>query len=84
MGLRDAGHRPGPLVLPGSGTELATACDLVYVAEEASIGFPRCIYSVRDGRGYGRWIGYDFLALLLMIRIFYICHATCGGVIAVA
>jgi len=29
---------------------------------------PRYIYSVPEGRGFGRWTWYDFLALSLMIR----------------
>ena len=28
----------------------------------------RYIYSVPEGRGFGRWTWYDFLALSLMIR----------------
>jgi hypothetical protein len=31
-------------------------------------GQPRYIYSVPEGRGFGRWTWYDFLALSLMIR----------------
>lgn len=35
----------------------------------AGRGLPaRYIYSVPEGRGFGRWTWYDFLALSLMIR----------------
>ena len=32
------------------------------------VATPRYIYWVPEGRGFGRWTRYDFLALLLMIR----------------
>jgi formate dehydrogenase major subunit len=41
---------------------------------------PRYIYCVPESRGFGRWTRYDFLALSLMIRIFYICQAAFGTV----
>jgi hypothetical protein len=39
-------------------------------AHDASVitGTPRYIYSVPEGRGFGRWTWYDFRALSLMIR----------------